>query len=332
MKRLLCIPSLSRGVLLAGVAAWALISPAVIANAQTGTDAVELAAPESAFQDTGTLMINVDGTNKTVRYYPIDGMAVIEGDIVLGTVEEVSVINMLAGVDFDRIESRTQNSDQRDSLSTLGLDRRFFDRVLPRALAIKATFGGRPRRWPNATVPYEIDPSLTNPGRVTQAIEHWQSKTPVRLVPRDPSNPRHANHVFFMGSPGGGACSSSVGMVGGRQNIRIDAPCSLGNVIHEIGHAVGLAHEQSRSDRDNFVEIVWANIVESAKPNFEINTRRNDDINEYDYGSLMHYPRRGFAIDASRDTVRPLRSGVQIGQRGGLSSGDIRAVERLYAN
>ena len=60
-------------------------------------------------------------------------------------------------------------------------------------------------------------------------------------------------------------CSSFVGRIGGKQEITVGNKkhrCKLGNIIHEIGHAVGFFHEQSRPDRDDFVKIVKENIKE----------------------------------------------------------------------
>ena len=49
--------------------------------------------------------------------------------------------------------------------------------------------------------------------------------------------------------------------MGGRQRLIVGDHCKLGNVIHEIGHAVGFFHEMSRPDRDGYVEIIWKNII-----------------------------------------------------------------------
>ena len=64
-----------------------------------------------------------------------------------------------------------------------------------------------------------------------------------------------------------------------------------GTVIHELGHAIGFHHEQTRPDRDDHVTVVIENIIPKNLFNFR---KYNDRIINtygvpYDYKSIMHY-------------------------------------------
>jgi hypothetical protein len=180
--------------------------------------------------------------------------------------------------------------------------------------------------WPNNLVPYEIDAKLPEQWRVTDAIKHWEEKTSIRFIKRTPENAsKYPNYVSFV--PGLG-CSSYVGMIGGRQTVNLALGCSLGNTIHEIGHVAGLWHEQSRIDRDDFVTVVFENIVPSMAFNFNKQVTNGEDIGNYDYASIMHYPRKAFSKNGE-DTIIP-KGNQEIGQRQTLSEGDISSVEYMY--
>jgi len=180
--------------------------------------------------------------------------------------------------------------------------------------------------WPGGVVPYALHPSLADVERVHDAIAHWHARTGISLVPRS----TEADYLHF--EPGDG-CSSFVGMRGGVQAIRLHPACDTGSVIHEIGHAVGLWHEQSRHDRDAHIEVRFENIEEGRAHNFEKYAEgAGADAGPYDFGSIMHYPAWAFSRNGHHTIVprSTLPAGVVLGQRDGLSAGDVAGVEALY--
>ena len=58
------------------------------------------------------------------------------------------------------------------------------------------------------------------------------------------------------------SCFSYLGMIGGRQTVNIGRGCEYKGIVqHEILHALGRVHEQSRPDRDQYVIINKNNII-----------------------------------------------------------------------
>lgn len=67
----------------------------------------------------------------------------------------------------------------------------------------------------------------------------------------------------------------------------------IGTIIHEIMHALGFDHMHTASNRDDYVRIMWENILRGTEENFDMYEDYYGIISmfgyPYDIGSVMHY-------------------------------------------
>lgn len=187
------------------------------------------------------------------------------------------------------------------------------------------------RLWPDSTIFYQLDAALSalEQSTLDEAIRQYETKTCLRFKLRT----TETDYVSIQKT--GGGCSSYVGRVGGAQRMSLDPSCyrngEPGSVIHEFMHAFGFHHEQSRTDRDDYVIINYPNIQPGKEGNFnKYDTETIQNLGtSYDYGSVLHYSGYGFAIDPTIPTII-VPQGVSIGQRVGFSDNDVYKLNALY--
>ncbi|MFH4977810.1 hypothetical protein AB6A40_004519 [Gnathostoma spinigerum] len=185
----------------------------------------------------------------------------------------------------------------------------------------------RHQLWPKGRIPYAISSQYSSHSRalIAAAMQEYAKYTCIRWVPKTAVD---INYIYIQPDIG---CYSMVGMAGGRQVVSLGAGCiQKGIIMHELMHAVGFFHEQSRPDRDNFISIQWSNIQPGMYGQFE---KYGHGIIQtlsapYDYASIMHYGPRAFTRNG-QPTIIPNQR-VRIGQREGFSEIDIEKINRLY--
>ena len=257
---------------------------------------IDESSQEEALGESEAYLIAPHGERLRISYEMVDGVPVMEGDILL---------------DPDQLEFDSQFDPQE------------------RIEGQQALAGiARSRLWPGGVIPYVVSGNIPNRGRITQAIRYVNSKTKLKLVPRK-GQKAYVKFIYDSAS-----CSSSIGRTGSAQVIKISNWCSWGLVVHEIGHAAGLFHTQSRMDRDKYVTVKWNNIQRSAQRNFlKYRSKGYDgrDIGPYETGSIMHYPSyNNFALNKKYPTITR-KNGSTFGQNTThMTANDIRSLGKLY--
>ncbi|XP_048118840.1 six-cysteine containing astacin protease 4 isoform X2 [Alosa alosa] len=126
-------------------------------------------------------------------------------------------------------------------------------------------------------------------------------------------------------------CYSYVGRTGNAQTVSLSRSGCLyhSTVQHELLHALGFNHEQTRNDRDNHIRVYWENIIDDMKYNFnKINTLNQGT--PYDYNSVMQYERYAFSKN-NLPTMEPIpNSNAALGKATEMSQNDITRLNRLY--
>ncbi|XP_061097594.1 meprin A subunit alpha [Conger conger] len=184
-------------------------------------------------------------------------------------------------------------------------------------------------RW-KFPIPYILTDSLdlNAKGVILQAFEMYRLKSCVDFKPYEGEQ----TYLSFTKLSG---CWSFVGDLHEGQNLSIGARCDSKAIVeHELLHALGFYHEQSRSDRDDYVKIWWDQIIPGKEHSF--NKYEDDfitDVNTpYDYESIMHYRPLSFNKNETVPTITTTIPSFNdiIGQRLDFSAVDLVRLNRVY--
>ena len=191
-------------------------------------------------------------------------------------------------------------------------------------------FTYEPNLWPNGIVPYVFSSGLTTYQRnqVGAAMDIWESVANVQFVPRT----NQTGYVYINSGSGNYATVGNSGVSG--QTFVIYNWDVLYVIVHELGHTLGMWHEQSAPDRNNYVRIEYANIETGQSYNFDAHPNAGTS-GPYDFDSVMHYYAYAFSKNGLRTiTVLPAyaqwQSVIDEGNYSHLSTYDAQGMAAIY--
>lgn len=188
-------------------------------------------------------------------------------------------------------------------------------------------------KWASKEIPYQIGESITsdNAELIEAAVAKWNEVVKcIKWVPIS----TESDYVTFMNDEDG--CYTNAGHRAGETKVHLASGCMRqGTILHEMNHVTGSKHEQSRSDRDTYIEMLWQNIPKDWQAQYS----KTDPYwyglqGDYDYYSVMHY-----GIMAPPKNTKPaykvLQDGIdesQIGQRKGFTPTDLAKISKQYCD
>jgi len=194
--------------------------------------------------------------------------------------------------------------------------------------------------WPKGIIYYEFDPIFNAAQKRlmldSMALIKAKTMNCIKFLPKTASS---VNWLTIQSLEG---CWSFVGRdveYYGSQSIsiQIDGCMYKGTIVHEFLHAAGFQHEQSRPDRDSYLNVNYKNIIPGEEPQFDKTTDAKTFGIPYDYYSIMHYGSFAFSKDGVSATMLPKRRGVVLKEPYEkntyaqiLTPSDAKAIRALY--
>jgi hypothetical protein len=204
-----------------------------------------------------------------------------------------------------------------------------------------AIFGNK--QWPNGVIPYDIS-AITNANDQQTIVNAMRTLMYAVATPVDGTTtrnaciyfrPREATDKTYFKIQYGNGCSAHVGYITQIQSTMTlqQNGCFYSHIIqHELLHVAGFYHEQSRPDRDDYLQINLQNVEAGQEHNFNKYVWGSTVLNQgspYDYASIMHYGQDFFTMNG-KPTMVPRQAGAVIGEAREVSPIDIAEVRNFY--
>ena len=151
----------------------------------------------------------------------------------------------------------------------------------------KLAFDGNAPTWTSGNVYYTFSNNVSAAKQKVflDSAAEWSLFANLHFIPRT----TQPNYVTIYEDPTVDGGVSYVGMTGGQQFMWFGTNgWNHGTVLHEMGHTLGLIHEQQRSDRDSYVTVITNNATPAGLTGLiKLTNTRNQT--PYDFLSIMHY-------------------------------------------
>jgi len=197
-------------------------------------------------------------------------------------------------------------------------------------------------RWPKGIIPFKIESGYTKKELdiIYAGMQMWMRKTCIRFVEAGSPEAKSTGHNHFILIVDGPGCFTVAGyryhprlryqIVSLSRPDRLDPEgCITPSIVaHELGHVIGLVHEQMREDRDQYIRVVYENIPDNKHVQYEEMVGQSEFGTPYDYCSIMHYS----PVRLGRFVLVPKDLGYisVIGRANNLSYIDATIVNTMY--
>ncbi len=169
------------------------------------------------------------------------------------------------------------------------------------------------RKWPDGKVYYTINnncPVLLRE-KINTSIAEYHAKTSIRFMPRT-NQTDYVEFTTLNNNSGYITETTAVGRLGGKQEVYLNAnSSSKRDVVHAMAHVVGLLHENSRTDRDEYLIF--------TRSSHQFTAPAATPHGPFNFNSVTMYPGID-RVDGHGHTTAIDR----------LSYGDIAAIQAMY--